>query len=223
MDIVSDLEVFERTPSLLVLIPVLLNIKGNIEANMSTRLSTLANMGELSQHNKRRKQLLVANMGLLLLQALVISFIVTASSVLLSLISFTGEGEAAGGGKRLLLDWGMGTLLTIASGVTCAFLGSGLIGLVICLIVVLGSTFGINPDNIATPIASGFGDMTSLFMLMASSVLWLKLSSAIIQYMVIGGLAFIGVSLYRFARMNTHVESLIFQGYLPLLYAAITS
>ncbi|KAJ1668939.1 EH domain-containing protein 4, partial [Coemansia sp. RSA 25] len=36
---------FDQIPALFIMVPVLLNLKSNIELNMSTRLSTQANLG----------------------------------------------------------------------------------------------------------------------------------------------------------------------------------
>ncbi|KAJ1922043.1 hypothetical protein H4219_000390 [Mycoemilia scoparia] len=189
MDLVTNLETFEKIPAMLVLIPVLLNIKGNIEANMSTRLSTLANMGVLDSPSQR-KDIIFANLGLLLLQALLTSFAVTTTSGLISLIPLSKEADGAGD-SATILPWFSGFTITVASGVSSALLGSTLIGSLVCAIVTLSSRFGINPDNVSNPIASGFGDMVTLFFLAGSSLLWLR-------YFVT-------------------------QGWLPLLYAALTS
>lgn len=59
---------------LIMIIPVILNLKGNLEMNLSARLGTAANVGELDKPDVRR-QLILGNLSLLQVQATVVSFI----------------------------------------------------------------------------------------------------------------------------------------------------
>lgn len=59
---------------LIMIIPVVLNLKGNLEMNLSARLGTAANIGELDKPSIRR-QLILGNLSLLQVQATVVSFI----------------------------------------------------------------------------------------------------------------------------------------------------
>jgi len=57
-----------------MIIPVVLNLKGNLEMNLSARLSTAANIGELDKRDTRR-QIIIGNLTLLQVQAAVVSFV----------------------------------------------------------------------------------------------------------------------------------------------------
>lgn len=59
---------------LIVIIPVILNLKGNLEMNLSARLGTAANVGELDKPAVRRK-LILGNLSLLQVQATVVSLV----------------------------------------------------------------------------------------------------------------------------------------------------
>lgn len=64
--------VFVKVDKLFILVPILLNLKGNLEMNLSLRLSTSANIGELDIR-RTRETLIVGNMTLLQVQALIVS------------------------------------------------------------------------------------------------------------------------------------------------------
>lgn len=64
--------VFLKVDKLFILIPILLNMKGNLEMNLSLRMSTSANIGELDVR-RTRETLIKGNMALLQVQALIVS------------------------------------------------------------------------------------------------------------------------------------------------------
>lgn len=70
---------------LIMIIPVILNLKGNLEMNLSARLSTAANVGELDSPKSRRK-IITGNLSLLQVQATVVSFVAACVSLLLGLL-----------------------------------------------------------------------------------------------------------------------------------------
>lgn len=70
---------------LIMIIPVILNLKGNLEMNLSARLSTAANVGELDEPGTRR-QIIFGNLSLLQVQATVVSFVAACVSLILGLI-----------------------------------------------------------------------------------------------------------------------------------------
>ncbi|CAG8609092.1 2267_t:CDS:10, partial [Cetraspora pellucida] len=53
LDTVQSWPVFTNVPELYILVPVLLNLKGNLEMNLASRLSTSANLGELDNPTVR--------------------------------------------------------------------------------------------------------------------------------------------------------------------------
>lgn len=74
-----------RINELIMIIPVILNLKGNLEMNLSARLGTAANMGQLD-NPKSRNSLIFGNLALLQVQAAVVSFVAACVSFLLGLM-----------------------------------------------------------------------------------------------------------------------------------------
>jgi len=70
---------------LIMIIPVILNLKGNLEMNLSARLGTAAHMGELDKL-ETRNAIVLGNLALLQVQAAVVSFVAACVSLLLGLV-----------------------------------------------------------------------------------------------------------------------------------------
>jgi solute carrier family 41 len=69
---------------LIMIVPVVLNLKGNLEMNLSARLGTAANMGELDDSGARRK-IVFGSLALLQVQATVVAFVAACVAMLLGL------------------------------------------------------------------------------------------------------------------------------------------
>lgn len=67
----------------IMIIPVIMNLKGNLEMNLSARLGTAANMGELDDP-KRRRKIILGNLALLQVQATVVACVAASVAVLLA-------------------------------------------------------------------------------------------------------------------------------------------
>jgi solute carrier family 41 len=70
---------------LIIIIPVMLNLKGNLEMNLSARLGTAANMGILDDPTTR-KAIILGNLALLQVQAAVVSFVAACFSFLIGVL-----------------------------------------------------------------------------------------------------------------------------------------
>lgn len=73
-----------RIDELVILIPVILNLKGNLEMNLSARLGTAANTGVLEAEGVRR-EIVIGNLTLLQVQATVVSFVAACFAFLVGL------------------------------------------------------------------------------------------------------------------------------------------
>lgn len=69
---------------LIMIVPVIMNLKGNLEMNLSARLATAANIGQLDDP-KRRRDIILGNLALLQVQATVVACVAASVVVLLSL------------------------------------------------------------------------------------------------------------------------------------------
>lgn len=76
---------------LIAIAPVILNLKGNIEMNLSARLGTASNMGDLDTPSIRNS-LIFGNLALLQVQAAAVSFIAACLTFFLGVI-IPGVGE----------------------------------------------------------------------------------------------------------------------------------
>ncbi|KAJ1764042.1 hypothetical protein GGH19_001993 [Coemansia sp. RSA 1807] len=198
-------QAFEREPALLVMVSVLLNLKSNIELNMSTRLSTLANLGAFTAWTDG-VDALRSNMELLLLQSTLVGVVVGVIAAAL--------GAPAGVSDVAVL---------LAVGVACAVVGSAAVGVLVSATVVVGHRAGIDPDNIGTPIASSFGDMSTLLIMGIVSTGLVDQIHTVWPVATVGLFAVLGAGLLRVVQANHQMSHHVTSGYLPLVYAAITS
>lgn len=81
-----------KVNELIMIIPVILNLKGNLEMNLSARLGTAANIGELDKP-KVRRALIIGNLTLLQVQATVVSFVAALVSFGLGRVMPTPEPQ----------------------------------------------------------------------------------------------------------------------------------
>jgi len=88
---------------LIMIIPVVLNLKGNLEMNLSARLGTAANVGELDDPVVRRK-MIFGNLTLLQVQATVVSFVAACVSFLLGFVVPRSEVPAQTQGEATARD-----------------------------------------------------------------------------------------------------------------------
>lgn len=83
-----------RVDELIMIIPVVLNLKGNLEMNLSARLGTAANVGELDKPETRR-EIILGNLTLLQVQATVVSFVAACVSFVLGRVIPSSAAEQA--------------------------------------------------------------------------------------------------------------------------------
>ena len=92
----------QEVDQLIMIVPVVLNLNGNLEMNLSARLGTAANVGELDDP-KRRRSMLLGNLALLQVQTVSVSFIAACIALILGhFVSGTASAQkiAAGEGRK---------------------------------------------------------------------------------------------------------------------------
>ncbi|KAI6229144.1 hypothetical protein M3Y99_01155100 [Aphelenchoides fujianensis] len=136
-------------PEALIMVPALLGLKGNLEMTLASRLSTLANLGQM---DTRKQQLaaLVSNLALVQAQAIVVSF---AASLLTAATSLA-EGQS--------FVWNHFISLTL-TGVLTASAASLILSTMMVVLAIFCKKLNCNPDNVCTPIAAMLGDSVTLF------------------------------------------------------------
>ncbi|TNY18842.1 hypothetical protein DMC30DRAFT_354856, partial [Rhodotorula diobovata] len=231
--------VFIRIEELFILVPILLNLKGNLEMNLAARFSTSANIGELDLRLTRRS-LILGNLALLQVQALIVSLISGLLAFVLGMASRRGVHHAlqnpmydpassinaAAGGLDATANLRGGyfeALLVLCVSMLAAGISSGVLGSFMCSLVVLCRRFRVNPDNIATPVASALGDMVTLVILGGLSSLFIIFMGTIISTLVfVALLGVIAVNVVLTFR-NAYVQELLTIGWGPLFAAMAIS
>ncbi|CAG8768846.1 1125_t:CDS:10 [Dentiscutata erythropus] len=211
LDMVQSWPVFVKVPELYILVPVLLNLKGNLEMNLASRLSTSANLGELDKPSIRYT-LIWGNLAVLQVQSLVVGAIA-------GLISFI-EGIIFNPNHKTSYHEDMSIIVV---SMMCAALSSMILGTLMCILIILSRKFRINPDNIACPMASSLGDLFTLIILTLCSEFILSYMSIWISTALFIILA---VSVPLWASMvwsNKSVRHLLTDAWTPLFIAMVIS
>uniref|UniRef100_A0AAY4C804 Solute carrier family 41 member n=1 Tax=Denticeps clupeoides TaxID=299321 RepID=A0AAY4C804_9TELE len=151
LDMVQHWQVFQEVTEVFILVPALLGLKGNLEMTLASRLSTAANIGHMDTA-KEMWNMIMGNLALIQVQATVVGFLASIAAVIFGWIP---EGE-------FKLNH---AVLLCASSVATAFIASLLLGLIMIGVIIASRKVGINPDNVATPIAASLGDLITLALL----------------------------------------------------------
>jgi cation transporter-like permease len=130
LDSVKHLNVFVTVSELFILVPVILNLKGNLELNLATRLSLASNSKTLSL------RLVLGNVALMQVQAII-------AGVVAGLWVYLMGGLAKGGN----FDSAKDTSLVISVAIISSSVSSMLSTLLMSLIVFSCQSCGIDPDN----------------------------------------------------------------------------
>lgn len=151
LDIVQHWDAFRYITEIFILVPALLGLKGNLEMTLASRLSTAVNVGKMDSPIEKWN-LIIGNLALKQVQATVVGFLAAVAAVVLGWIP---EGKFQMSHAVLLCS----------SSVATAFIASLLQGIIMVGVIVGSKKTGINPDNVATPIAASFGDLITLAIL----------------------------------------------------------
>lgn len=151
LDVVQHWEVFKKVTEVFILVPALLGLKGNLEMTLASRLSTAVNIGKMDSPIEKWN-LIIGNLALKQVQATVVGFLAAVAAIILGWIPE---------GKYYLNH----SILLCSSSVATAFIASLLQGIIMVGVIVGSKKTGINPDNVATPIAASFGDLITLAIL----------------------------------------------------------
>ncbi|KAF9933437.1 hypothetical protein FBU30_005471 [Linnemannia zychae] len=208
LDVIQHWQVFVDISELIILIPILLNLKGNLEMNLASRLSTAANLGLLDQRASRNA-FIKGNLALLQLQSLAVGSVAGLFSFGLGVVFHPTNNNV----KEVAL--------MITASMLCAALSSFVLGGFMCGLVLICRRYRINPDNIACPLASSFGDLVTLIILAVVSVfLQIYINTPLSAVMLVILLALIPVWIV-YIRKNKYVSEVVKEGWGPVFAAMV--
>lgn len=211
LDTVQYWPAFRCIPEIMIVVPPLLGLKGNLEMTLAARMSTASNMGLLKD-----KQVAIStifgNLVLVQCQGIVVGI----------LAAFCGAALGWAPTGKLHYQHG---LLLCASSIVTASLASFVLSLIMVLVIVIAGKCHCNPDNIATPIAASLGDITTLGILaLISDVLYkdtLESGTGVLAHVIIGGYFLILPVFFALANYNEHVSEVLKVGWTPVLMAML--
>eukprot|EP00835_Amoeboradix_gromovi_P002200 NODE_119_length_18895_cov_0.454990.p6 type:complete len:400 gc:universal NODE_119_length_18895_cov_0.454990:6981-5782(-) len=170
----SDVQVgipFKILKQLTVLVPVMSNLNGNFELNLSCRLGTCANNGKLINASSRM-QIYKGNLIFMIFQSIVLGIFCASFAVVVS--GMVGILSSL----RELIILTVSSILTVVS-------GSIVLGTFMNSLIIQCVSAGLDPDNIAAPIACAFGDATTLIFFILITNLFLLDSNGVVSFVVL--------------------------------------
>ncbi|GJJ77124.1 solute carrier family 41 [Entomortierella parvispora] len=208
LDEVQHWPVFIEISELIILIPILLNLKGNLEMNLASRLSTASNMGLLDSPTTRNS-FIIGNLALLQLQSLTVASVAGLFSFALGMIVHPTTNNLEE------------IALMISSSMLCASISSFVLGSFMCGLVLICRHFKVNPDNIACPLASSFGDLVTLMILSGCAVFLVKyIQTPLCLILLLVLIGMIPGWLY-YVRRNEFVSEVVKEGWGPVFAAMV--
>ncbi|XP_024947190.1 solute carrier family 41 member 1 isoform X2 [Cephus cinctus] len=211
LDLVQHWVVFKSVNELMILVPALLGLKGNLEMTLASRLSTQANLGHMDT-SKQQWYMIVGNLVLIQCQAIVVGFL---GSVVAIVMGALRNGTVS-------LDH---SYLLCASSLVTASLASFVLGLITAGVIVLSRHCHINPDNVATPIAASLGDITSLALLSwISTILYEAIDKQDwLAPLIIACYILITPLWVWIAKKNKYTNNVLYSGWTPVMIAMLIS
>ena len=209
LDHVQDWPAFVSVPEIIIVVPPLLGLKGNLEMTLAARLSTAANLGHMDD-SKVALSTVLGNLVLVQCQGIVVGFLASLCGLAMGwLPSGKANYEQA--------------LLLCASSVVTASLASFALAVVMVVVIVAARRCRCNPDNIATPIAASLGDVVTLGLLAwISNILYFDYTDGGYKAQVIIGGYFLILPIFiALAYNNEHVSEVLRVGWTPVLMAML--
>lgn len=216
LDHVQKWDVFKNVEEVFLVLPAILGLKGNLQMTLASRFSTHSHLGHL-ETSEDLLGLTCANIALNQCLSIVISscasFLVTVIELILTMSTFNAKN----------------TLLIFATTLMASSVTSFALDLLMILVVQVSASMKINPDNVATPIASSLGDITALMLTsLLGSTLYASINSPAffwITSIVILVYSFLIPVWLNVAQENIHTHNVLteFSYWIPLIVAMILS
>ncbi|KAG6803272.1 solute carrier family 41 member 3 isoform X1 [Apis mellifera caucasica] len=211
---VKDWPVFRTVSQLIILVPSLLGLKGNLDMCLASRLCTQANLGNMHEFREIVK-MIIGNIALVQIQAIVAAILVS----IFAIISAIAESS------EYSFEWNH-CLLLAASSVSTATSSCFILDFVMIVVIIISYRCKMNPDNLATPLAASFGDVVSISMLSTiASALFERMTGSIpwILYIILGCYLLILPFWIYVVLKNKYTRNVLASGWIPVLSALFIS
>ncbi|XP_046746024.1 solute carrier family 41 member 1-like [Diprion similis] len=208
---VQNWPVFVAISELFILVPALLGLKGNLDMCLASRLSTQANIGNMTSFREIMK-MIIGNVVLVQIQASVAAFLVSIFALSVGAVM---QGQ---------FIWNHALLLTTSS-ICTATSSCFVLDFVMIVVIMVSHRCKMNPDNLATPLAASIGDVVSISVLAAiASALFTRLDNQIwILYLILGGYICLLPLWICIVLKNKYTRSVLKTGWTPVLSALFIS
>eukprot|EP00927_Polykrikos_kofoidii_P051618 TRINITY_DN45410_c0_g1_i1.p1 TRINITY_DN45410_c0_g1~~TRINITY_DN45410_c0_g1_i1.p1 ORF type:complete len:461 (-),score=71.04 TRINITY_DN45410_c0_g1_i1:346-1728(-) len=211
-------DVFLKIDSILVLVPALLGLKGNLEMTLASRLSTHANLGNLDHRfsdvfrGGQFASIICGNIIVVQCQAIVVGLL---ASGVANTVHFVSHGRFNSSHALLLAT----------SAVAAASAASFLLSVIMVVVVILARRCRLNPDNVASPIAGMLGDFCTLGLLATiAEALWSSRQHwAMLQHVLLCSYIIVGPICAFAASRNEHARPVLAQGWTPVVVSMFIS
>ena len=139
----------ELIPGLLVIIPGIMGLRGNISSTLGSRLGSAIHMGLITKIDYRNKELLNCILGSMVLTVIISVFLGFLGHYVSVFLGFGSAGLASLVLISLLSGFFSGLILTFIT----VYLSIGVF------------RYGFDPDNIITPMVATLGDVLAVVMI----------------------------------------------------------
>ncbi|XP_046533220.1 solute carrier family 41 member 3 isoform X3 [Equus quagga] len=181
-----------------------------ITVELSVSPFNSANTGQIDEPREQHR-VICGNLALVQVQATIVGLLAAVAALLLGAVS------------REELDFAKMELLC-ASSVITAFLAAFALGMLMVCIVIGARKLGINPDNIATPLAASLGDLVTLSILaFVSSFFYKHRDSRHLTLLVCIGFTALTPVWVLIAKQNPPIVKILKFGWFPIILAMVIS
>jgi len=212
LGVVHKWPVFVEVREILILVPALLGLKGNLEMTLASRIATAANLGDLDDYREKLFWSIIwGNLMVVECQAIIVGFL---SAFVAIVMDFLATGTPCGSYHALVMT---------TSGVSAASIAAIVLATVMIGVVLLARRCGIDPDNVASPIAGMLGDFCTLALLSGfASLMWSQCGESEMLLLIAVYVAMTPFFAWQ-AYVNPHVTKVLREGWTPVIASMLIS